>query len=98
LGLTNVLFDELEVLNVSNESVSVLISIVENLFSGSTWDGNLQELPGIVTKNFKLLKSHLSLSSFGHFSISVHDLETHLSAMSLEKEVGLNKIDKLPII
>ena len=74
LGLTDVLFDELEILNVSDESISILVSIVEDFFGGSAGDGNLQEFPGVVTESFELLGGHFSFSSFGHFSGSVHDL------------------------
>lgn len=89
LGLTDVFFDELEIFNVSDESISVFVSIVENFFSGSIGDGNLEEFPGVITENFELLDGHFSFGSLGHFSGSMHDLETHFSAMSLEEEVTL---------
>lgn len=98
LGLADMFFDELEIFNVSDESISVLVSIIENFFGGSTWNGRLQEFPGVVAEGFELLESHFSFSSFGHFAISVHDLETHFSAMSLEEEVTLSKRNMLPII
>lgn len=91
LGLTDVLFDELEIFNVSDESISILVSIVEDFFGSSAGDGDLQEFPGVVTESFKLLSGHFSFSSFGHFSGSVHDLETHFGTMSLEEEVTLSK-------
>jgi hypothetical protein len=98
LGLTDMLFDELEIFNVSDKSISVLVSIIENFFGGSTWNGRLQEFPGVVAEGFKLLESHFSFSSFGHFAGSVHDLETHFSTMSLEEEVTLSKRKMLPFI
>jgi hypothetical protein len=98
LGSADVLFDELEVFNVSDQSISVLVSIVENLFGSSTWNGRLQEFPGVVTESLELLCSHFSVSSFGHLAGPVHDLETHFGTMSLEEEVTLNKKKILPVI
>ena len=89
-GLTNVFFDELEIFNVSDKCISVLVSIVENLLGSSAWNGDFQEFPGVVTEDFKLLDGHFSVGSFGHFSCSMHELETHFGAMSLEKKVTLS--------
>jgi hypothetical protein len=90
LGLADVLFDELEIFNVSDESISILVGIVEDFFGGSAGDGNLQEFPSIVAESFELLGSHFSFGSFGHFSGSVHDLETHFGAMSLKEKITLS--------
>jgi hypothetical protein len=98
LSLTDMFFDELEIFNISDKSISVLVSIIENFFGGSTWNGRLQEFPGVVAEGFELLESHFSFGSFGHFAGSVHDLETHFSTMSLEEEVTLSKRKMLPVI
>jgi hypothetical protein len=91
-------FDELEIFNVSDESISILVGIVKYFFGSFAGNGNLQEFPGVIAKGLEFLSGHLSLRSFRHSSRSMHDLKAHFGTMSLEQKVTLSNSERLPFI
>ena len=91
-SLTNIFFNELEIFNICDKSIFVFICLLENRISKISISCNSQKFISIVDKCQKFIMSNFSLGTIRYLSLFVHFLETHLSAMSFEQKVSLNKL------
>lgn len=90
-GLANAFFDVLEIFNICNISISIFVSFLENCFCKPMLDFYLQELESFVHEGMEFFEIYLSFRAFFNQIFSVHGLERHLSTMSFEQKVTLNK-------
>ena len=87
-SLADVEFNNLEILNVGNESILILVDTLEDVFTSILGTFNSQKFIGVVDESVELFEVHFSFRSSGHLSSSMFSLETHLSTVSLEQEIA----------
>ena len=87
-------FDDLEVFDVGDESISILIHTLEDEFRDIGRADYVQKLIGVIDEFAELIQGHQSFCSPRHLHGFMFSLQTHLSTVPFEEEVAkFNKGD-----